>query len=441
MNFNDAVAFLSRYTNYERQLRYPYDGWAMNLERMAALLEGLGRPDRRLKIIQVAGTKGKGSTAAMIAAMLTASGRRVGLYTSPHLVDFRERVRIDGAMASEATIAAGVARLIPAAESAERRPELGPLTYFELLTALALEGFAATGCEAAVLEAGLGGRYDATTACDPVVAVLTPISYDHTDILGETLAAIAGEKAMIVKGPAPAVLAPQPDEARAVLLDRCRAVGAPAVRVEEEYRWTRREESPDGQNFDLTGRRELAGLLLPLSGEHQLVNAAAAVAAVDASASAGLGVPDAAVRAGLASVRWPARFQRVRRSPDVVLDGAHNAASAAFLRDTIQRLYSGRRVTAVVGLGADKDVEGFGRELAPCLSRLIITRSKAMKAAEVARVRAAFAGAGLDVVEAPEVSGALETALAGAGPDEVVVVTGSFYVVSEAMAALGIPAA
>ena len=435
MDFAAAVAFLSRYTNYERALRYPYDGWAMNLERMAVLLDQLGRPDRGLKIIQVAGTKGKGSTAAIIASILRAAGRRVGLYTSPHLLDFRERIRLDGELVTETAVAAGVARLMPAAEAVAARPALGPVTYFELLTALALVCFAEAGAEAAVLEAGLGGRYDATTATDPIVAVITPISYDHMDILGDTLTAIAGEKAMIIKG-APAVLAPQPPEALAALLDRCRAVGAPVVRVEERYHWTRRDETPDGQTFDLAGDRNLDGLFLPLVGDHQLVNAATAVAALDAAAATGLVVDDAAVRAGLAAVRWSARFERVRRNPDVILDGAHNAASAAGLRDTLARLYPGRRVTAVVGLGADKDVEGFGRELAPSLTRLAITRSTAMKAAEPARVAAAFAGSGLAPIETADVAAALRQALLASGPDDVVVVTGSFYVVAEAMAAL-----
>jgi len=437
MNFTDAVAFLSRYTNYERALRYPYDGWAMNLERMAVLLDELGRPDRRLKIIQVAGTKGKGSTAAMIAAVLRASGRRAGLYTSPHLTDFRERIQIGGELVAPEAVAEGVARLVPAAEAVARRPKLGPVTYFELLTALALQCFAAAGAEAAVLEAGLGGRYDATTACDPVVAVIAPISYDHMDILGGTLTAIAGEKAMIIKGPAPAVLAPQPEEALAALLDRCRTTGATAVRVEEQYRWARRDETIDGQTFDLAGARELPGLALPLAGDHQLVNAATAVAALDAGAAAGLAVAAAAIRTGLAAVRWPGRLTRVRKNPDVILDGAHNAASAACLRDTLVRLYPGRRVTAVVGLGADKDVEGFGRELGPALAGLVITRSQAMKAAGADRVRAAFAAAATPSREAPDVAAALRLALATSGPADVVVVTGSFYVVAEAMAALG----
>lgn len=434
MDFRSALSFLSRYTNYERALRYPYDGWAMNLERMAALLAALGRPERRFPVIQVAGTKGKGSTAAMIAAILSAAGRRAGLYTSPHLTDFRERIRIDGALIGEDAVAEGVARLEPAVRAVEGRPGLGPVTYFELLTALALDRFAAAGVDAAVLEAGLGGRYDATTAADPVVAVVTGISYDHTDILGDTLAAIAAEKAMIIKPGGTAVLAPQPEEAAAVLLGRCRETGAPCIRVEESYRWERQSESPNGQRFSLTGTRSLPRLFVPLAGDHQLVNAATAVTALDAAAPAGFSVPDAAVEQGLAALSWPARFQRVRTAPDVILDGAHNAASAAALRDTLLRLYPGRRITAVLGLGADKDVEGFCRELAPALGSAVLTRSSAAKSAEPGRIRAALGG--VPAREAPDVAGALAGALAGAAADEVVVVTGSFYVIAEAVAAL-----
>lgn len=434
MQYAEAVSYLSRYTNYERELRYPYDGWAMNLERVRALLHELGDPDRGLPVAHLAGTKGKGSTAALLESVVRAAGYSTVLYTSPHLLDFRERIRVSGEMVSEAAVGQGVSRLIPAARKVEARPELGPLTYFEVLTALAFAVFAEAQVDLAVLETGLGGRYDATNVCDPLLAVLTPISLDHTDILGDTLAAIASEKAMIVKPGRPAVIAPQPEEASSVFRARCNEVGAPMVLVEEKYQWRILKEAVSGQWLSFSGSRDLPELFLPLVGEHQALNAAAALTAVDLLVERGFRIGDDAVKQGLATVRWPARFERVRERPDLVLDGAHNAASAAYLCATVQRLYSGKKVIAVIGLGKDKDVEGFCRELGPCLSAAILTSSRAMKAASADRLRAALLEFSLNIFETADVAGAMALAQKEARPEDLILVTGSFYVVAEALA-------
>ncbi len=431
MRYEKALEYLSRYTNYERALRYPYDGWAMNLERVRGLLEGLGDPDRGLSIVHIAGTKGKGSTAAMIEAVARAAGLHTGMYTSPHLIDFKERIRVSGRMVTEDAVARWVERLMPAAESVHAKKELGTVTYFEILTALAFAVFGEARVDLAVVEAGLGGRYDATNACEPLVSVMTSISLDHTDILGDTIAEIAAEKSMIVKPGAAAVFAPQPKEARAVLEARCEEVGVTPVWVEDRYAATRTAEDIGGQSFDLSGGRELKDLRLPLLGDPQLINAAAAVAAADELSARGIMIDDGAVRGGLNALRWPARFEVVSRSPDVILDGAHNAASAAGLRGVLERLYPGRRVTAVIGLGGDKDVEGFCRELGPVIGRAVITRSRAMKAAAAERIESSLAEFGASVERTGSVAEAMGRALGQAGSDDVVVVTGSFYVISE----------
>jgi dihydrofolate synthase/folylpolyglutamate synthase len=279
----------------------------------------------------------------------------------------------------------------------------------------------------------LGGRWDATNVCDPAVAVVTPISYDHLDILGNTLEKIAIEKAMIIKPGRPAALGPQPREALAVLETRAKEVAAPIHRVEEHYRWTRRSEGILGQTFDLSGDRELAGLFLPLLGDHQLQNAALAVLACDLFSSEARPLPELTIRRGLAAVRWPARFEVAGENPAIVLDGAHNAASAQYLAETLARIFPGRRVFAVIGLGADKDVEGFFRELQPALFAVWLTRSRAMKAVPAERLRSALAGFAGKIEESAAVAEALRQALAAAGSEDVVLVTGSFYVIGEAL--------
>jgi len=433
LTYEQALAFLDGFTNYERALRYPYDGWAMNLERVGRLLAALHDPQKNFQVIHVAGTKGKGSTAAMIDCILRAAGFRTGLYTSPHLLSFHERIQVNGAVISAEAVAEVASRLKPAAEAVSRDASLGALTYFEILTALALAHFAEAKVEVAVLEAGLGGRWDATNVCDPAAAVVTPISYDHLDILGNTLEKIAIEKAMIIKPGRPAAIGPQPPEALAVLETRAKEVAAPIHRVEEHYRWTRRSEGILGQTFDLSGDRELAGLFLPLLGDHQLQNAALAVLACDLFNSEARPLPELAIRQGLAAVRWPARFEVVGEKPAIVLDGAHNAASAQYLAETLARIFPGRRVFAVIGLGADKDVEGFFRELQPALFAVWLTRSRAMKAVPAERLRAALAGFGGKIEESATVAEALRQALAAAGSEDVVLVTGSFYVIGEAL--------
>jgi len=437
LTYEQALAFLDRFTNYERALRYPYDGWAMNLTRVGRVLSVLDQPQQKFQVIHLAGTKGKGSTAALIESLLRRAGYRTGLYTSPHLLSFHERIQVMGERISAEAVARVTSRLIPAAGAVERESALGELTYFEILTALALAHFAESGVEAAVLEAGLGGRYDATNICDPAVAVVTPISYDHMDILGETLAQIAGEKAMIIKPGRPAAVGPQPAEAFAVLTARAQAVAAPLVRLEDHYRWPRRQESLAGEVFDLVGDRRLPGLKLPLLGDHQLQNAALAVLVCDLFAGRDRPIPESAIREGLAQVRWPARFQVIAGKPAIVLDGAHNADSARYLAATLKRIFPGQKVRAVIGLGADKDVEGFFRELKPALFGVILTRSQTMKAVPGERLAAALAGFAGEVEEVARVEDAVQQALAQAEAEEVVLITGSFYVIGEAISYLG----
>jgi len=383
------------------------------LGRMRALLDLAGGPDRRMRVILIAGTKGKGSTAAFLASILHAAGSRAGLFTSPHLQTYRERVRIDGAMLSAADFDRAIEQLRSIVARLRRsQPRAGEPTTFELTLLLALQAFAERGCSIAVVEVGLGGRIDATNALDPVVSVITSISYDHTAILGRTLGAIATEKAGIVRAGRPALVAVQrPAAARAI--DRvCRTVGA-----------HERVVRPLGVHADLG-----------LSGDHQRQNAALAGAA-----AAALGLDAAAIARGLRTARWPARFERVRGRPAIVLDGAHNGASAAALARALRAERGGRRLVLVVGINRDKDARAVLAPLVRMAAAVVITRSASPRAADPSAVaRIAARGTRVPVTTAGDVRGALTEARAAAGPDGLVCVAGSLAVAAEARTALGL---
>ncbi|HEV2249939.1 MAG TPA: Mur ligase family protein, partial [Candidatus Limnocylindria bacterium] len=311
LGFSDPVLGVGWHPRASRAARW-------RTGRMRALLDLAGAPDRAMRVVLIAGTKGKGSTAAFLAWTLHAAGVRAGLFTSPHLQEYRERVRIDGALLGDADFARAIAALRPIVARLRRaHPDAGEPTTFELTLLLALRAFAARECAVAVVEVGLGGKLDATNALDPEISVITPVSYDHTAILGRTLGAIATEKAGIVRRGRPALVAEQrPAAARAI------------ARVGR------------GLSAELRTIRPLdARAALGLAGSHQRQNAALAAAAARV-----LGIGDAAIARGLRATAWPARFERVRGRPPIVLDGAHNGASADALARTLRRERGGRRL-------------------------------------------------------------------------------------------------
>ncbi|MEA2660648.1 MAG: dihydrofolate synthase / folylpolyglutamate synthase [Chloroflexota bacterium] len=384
------------------------------LGRMRALLQLAGEPDRGLRVVLVAGTKGKGSTAAFLVSILHAAGIRAGLFSSPHLQTFRERVRIDGAMLSDAELARAIDRTRPLVARLRRdHPDAGEPTAFELTLLLGIRAFAERGCAVAVVEVGLGGRLDATNALDPEVSVITSISYDHTAILGRTLGAIATEKAGIVRRGRPALVAVQrPAAARAIeRVSRANGAAYGVVR-------------PLGVHADLG-----------LGGDHQRQNAGLAAAAARA-----LGIGDRAIADGLRTATWPARFERIRGRPAIVLDGAHNGASAEALARALRQERGGRRLVVVVGINRDKDARAVIGPLARLASAVIATRSTSPRAADPADVaRAAARAARAPVTTATGVPAALAAARAAAGPDGLVCVAGSLALAADARTALGLP--
>lgn len=432
----EAFAFLDRFTNYERGLRYPYDGWSMNIERVKSLLGELHNPHEPLKFIHVAGTKGKGTTAAMIESIARSAGYKTGIFTSPHLIRLNERIKTGGREISDADIARHVTALKPVAERVDAEGSLGKLTYFEILTALAILHFAEVKADAVILETGLGGRWDATNAFDPLVSVITSISLDHTDILGNELESIAQEKAMIIKPGRPAIAAPQKQAVMAVIESRCKEVGAELIKVEECYEWNRLSMDQKGVAFSLRGKRKFEKLFVPVAGDVQMINAAVAVTVCDAIERAGFELPDSTVAKGLRELNIPGRFQVMREKPFVVIDGAHNRDSAARLANTVRDVFPGKRVIAVIGLAKDKDVEGFLAEVAPVCGSIIFTRSQTMKAAPEDRLRRAVEGFPARVLMTDRVEDAVGRAMESAGAEDVVLITGSFYVAGEAMQVL-----
>lgn len=421
MDYDEALAYL------DGRLRL---GIKLGNERFSALLERLGNPQERLRVVHIAGTKGKGSTTAMAASVLAAAGYRVGQYLSPYVYDVRERVQINGVMISCVDFARWVSEIAPHVEALEHT-EFGPATEFELKTAVGLCYFAEQAVDYAVLEVGLGGRLDATNVVPkPLVTAITNIGLDHTELLGDTLAAIAGEKAGIVKPGVPCVTGvPIGGEAWDVIMRVCKGNDAPLQAVAPP------EVRAEGVTLT-TPRRTLSGLHLRLRGAFQELNAAAALAALDAITDpAAPQVSDEAARLGLETAWVPGRLEQVWDQPAVVLDVAHNEISARVLASALRDQHGAdtRRLTLVVGLSKNHAPEPF---LAPLTAlhpvRLIATQPvfRPRPAGEVAEAATALGFTNVEVAGG-SVADAVHAAMLEAGPEDLICVTGSFYTVGD----------
>ena len=434
--FDDVMQYLCHFTDYERMVKPRESATSLfGLGRMNALLDFLGNPQRQLRTVHVAGTKGKGSTAAMAAAILQHAGARVGLYTSPHVECVRERIMIGGLWIPEERLAAHVNRMRPYLDASLKTSGQYTPTFFEIFTAAAFLDFLAEGADLAVLEVGLGGRLDATNVVTPAVCGITHVSFDHTDKLGDTLTLIAGEKAGILKPGVPVVVQPQSPDAFAAIRVRAEAMGAPLRLVGRDIQLI---DEPPGFAV-ATPRRRYGGLAVPLRGRHQRINAAAAVALAEEAAEATpWRLEGPAVREGLGALHWRARIEVVAERPTVVVDAAHNVASARALIDTLTTEFTWRRLLLVVGVAGDKDVDGVLRELAPPASFVVLTRSHSPRACPPAelleRLRAIR---DVEAVACDEPAEALAIARRRAEPDDLVCVTGSFYLAGEILEALG----
>jgi dihydrofolate synthase/folylpolyglutamate synthase len=401
MNYPDSVRFLYALGNEAKTAK-------LGLERIGILLEALGNPQQACRIVHVAGTNGKGSTCAMIESGLRAAGYRTGLFTSPHLVEPTERIQVGGRPIDAGRFAAAFDQVHACAETLLRqeRIDLHP-TYFECVTAMAMVVFRECGVEFAVLEVGLGGRLDATNVVTPELCVVTPVDFDHEAYLGKSLESIAGEKAGILKPGVRAVFARQRAEAGGVLEARAAALG---VAVTHSFMWG-----------------ELA-VHCPLAGEHQVENARTAIAALRQ-----LGIAPAAIRQGIAATTWPGRLERVAENPEIILDGAHNPASARALADYLERFYEPNRVWLIYGAMRDKAVEETIAILFPRAGHVIVTAPAQARALRPEAIR------GLADRDCIQVAANVQAALAlaaGAAAEDAIFVTGSLFLVGEARALL-----
>jgi dihydrofolate synthase/folylpolyglutamate synthase len=439
VNYRDAIGWIIERSGYDKGfVANPFAGddvAALGLKRTAALVERLGAPDTRYQIALVAGTKGKGSTSATIAAVARAAGRSTGLYATPHLHTFRERVLIDDEPITEAEFAA-CADLVADADRAVQaeQPELGEPTAFEVATALALLAFARAKVDLAVMEVGMGGRLDATNVVMPAVSAITSISYDHTAILGDTLTKIAFEKGGIIKPGRPVVVGPQQCEALRELERLAAERDAPLYRAGRDWQ---AESHPAGVTL-IGPWGAWRNVRLALAGTHQVENAGTALMTLwllDPELLA----DEETVQDALAHVRWPGRFERVARTPDIYVDGAHNVDSMQRLVETVQPLLQ-RPPVVVLGVSRDKDIDGMLGALAPLRPRLIATASHNPRASNPAHLVSAAATVDLTADAAPDITSALDLARSIAQPDDVILVTGSLYVVAEAREALGLAA-
>jgi dihydrofolate synthase/folylpolyglutamate synthase len=394
---------------------------------MFALMEELGNPQKNYPTIHVAGTKGKGSVSALCAAGLQAAGYKVGLYTSPHLLDYVERIQVDGKPLSHEQLVELVEEIKPSVAKIRK------LTTFEITTALGFLAFSKNDVNAAVIEVGLGGRLDATNVVIPRVSVITSLSYDHMAVLGDTLAKIAGEKAGIVKEGVPVVSAPQAEEALEVLERVAMEKGCPFVLVGREVKFKRLTTSLEGQELVVRDQQSAVRLKIPLLGEHQVQNAATAYSALRTS---GLEITKDAIQTGFSQVQWRARFEVVRRDPPVIFDSAHNQDSFEKLRATLDEHFPARQVYLIFGASEDKNIPGMFAEMKPKIKKLIATRADHPRALKPEYILQFAVQAGLEAEAASPVEDAFRRALDLSEKDgSIVLSAGSMFVTAEVMKA------
>ena len=452
MNYQEALAYLYSLSDFERGGSFTHEP-EENLPREAQLLEAVGNPQQTYSSTLIAGTKGKGSTAAYIERVLREAGLRTGLYTQPDLHTFRERMRVNGRLISEQEVADLVSELRAAVEWIEQQRTFGPYITYEVATALALLYFARQHVEHAVLEVGLGGRLDATNVTQPLVSVIASISYDHTQILGNTLTQIATEKAGIVKAGGIVVTSAQSPEALLAIAKVCTSRRAELIRIGSatndpaqaevdagllpalSYRYALEERVERYQRFTVFApEQEYTGLEISLAGQHQLENATLALATLEALRKKGISWDEKALRSGLLKVFWPGRMEVVGHDPTIVVDGAHNVDSMEKLLGALQASFQMHRLIVVLGVARDKDLPGIVRTLAG-VDTVVLTRMANPRAAAIEELQALFAqyAPHVRVFTAENSRAAMDLALNLAGSSDLICATGSLYLAGEVL--------
>jgi dihydrofolate synthase / folylpolyglutamate synthase len=431
MKYSQAVEYLNSFINYEKNSFFPYKG-SLKLARVFDLFKALEIPYQKLKCIHIAGTKGKGSTAQFCADILAASGYKVGLYTSPHFFDFRERIKIVKSLRSkvreviilEKDVLSITEDMKPVLEKIRKDKKLGGISFFEAYTALAFKYFLDQKCDYVVLETGLGGRLDATNIVKPLVSVITHIGYDHMDKLGDTLVKIAAEKAGIIKKNVPVVCAPQAKEVLEVIKQKADKLNAPVFLVGKDIKINNLKIKSEFSSFDLISKKlSLINLKIRLKGAAQIENAACAIAAV------ALIDKKAKFKQGLALASLSGRFEIIKQKPLTVVDVAHNSSSFAAVLDNMRRYFPGKKITLIFGCSQDKDAAGM-LKIFP-YHRLILCGFDNSRAANMVDMKNK-----LGLTEARlafDISRAYEIAKEGYDKNSVILIAGSFFLVTEAM--------
>ena len=435
LTFDEAIELSMALVDFERSTHFP-DHSQFHLERVVMLAEMLDHVDKAVPTIHVAGTKGKGSTCALITSILTSAGCKVGFYTSPHLHSLRERVRIGLEPISKEEFAALVPQIWPAVETVGEDGGYGGVTFFEMMTALALVHFRNVGADVQVMEVGLGGRLDATNILTPEVSVITSISLDHVATLGDTIAKIAREKAGIIKQGVPCVIAPQAEpDAMAVFQEVARERDSEILSVEEQYSCEAGDADTRGQSLRLSGQRSELYLWTPLLGDYQLENIATAVAAIDVLRDRGFDVPDDAIVSGVQDVSWPGRFQVFERDGrTLVVDGAHNPYSMRRLLQSLRRLVSVDNVVLVFSALGGHSADGMLEELSSLSPRVVAVQSRHPRSSRADRIAQSITAAGLNLVaQSGTVAGGLRIALETADAGDLILCTGSLALAGEVL--------
>jgi len=439
--YPETVRYLESFINYETIPVYPYKE-SLKLECVRGFLDLIGNPQDTLNCIHIAGTKGKGSTCAFLTYILRQAGYRVGLYTSPHLSDFRERIRVlEGCarcaaarpkedfegMVAQDELANLTEKLKPVIENYNKNSEYGPLSFFEVYTALAFMYFKEKRVDFAVLETGLGGRLDATNVVNPLVCAITPISYEHTQKLGYTLREIALEKAGIIKNKNLIVVtAPQEEEAREVIRNKCKDVEAKLLEVDKDINYQK-----TNNGFSVKGVfAQYPDLKINLLGGHQIINATVAVGVIEALRNYDINIGIDSIRDGLGNTIWPGRCEIISKDPFVVLDGAQNIASARALKETIKENFQYKRLILILGISQDKDTKGICNELDELVDEVIITKADNPRATEPNVLAQYFNGRPVHITNS--VAQAKTKAKDLAHKEDLILVTGSLFVVGEA---------
>jgi dihydrofolate synthase/folylpolyglutamate synthase len=432
-NFNKALRFLSSLNDFERLRIVRYTTQNFDLDRMRNLLKKLGNPQEKFKSVHVAGTKGKGSTCAMIASMLQSCGHKTGLYTSPHLVDIRERISVDGHLISHADFTRLVRQIAPLVERMKPTP-----TYFDVLTAIAFKYFAEQGVALAVVETGLGGRLDSTNVIKPEVTAITSISKDHMAQLGSTLDRIAEEKAGIFKAGVPALTVLQPPEVESTLKRVAEKVGSPfdiaGKTIEFSYRFeSSRMLGPHNRVCLTTPNSKFEHLAVPLMGEHQAINCGLALSVIDRLKSRGIAINDAKAMEGLAKSSIAGRMEMVSTTPRIIVDGAHNAASLDAMMRGIGQYIPYDSMVVIFGCCADKDVPGMLERITSGADKVIFTPVDSIRSSNPAELAARYVELyGKMAQVASSLEEALGIAYRAVTKEDLICITGSFYLVGTA---------